>query len=680
MDIFKEKLSGFIAKIIKDFKGVEIKEGEAEKLIKIPPDRSYGDYSVASYYLSGYGFTGKPENIAAVFFESASSALAVSAELKSFFYKVELKGAYINFSVVRGKFIETVFKEVFEKGPEYGKRINEKPLRIVVDFSSPNIAKPFGVGHLRSTVIGMSLSNIFEFAGNKVARINYLGDFGTQFGMLITAFCRYYSEIDFKEFEENPVKVLYGLYVRIHREAEEDGSIEIAARENFKELEDNFASSIFGSSGTTLEEIVSKYSGMTLESGKADIASGSPDIGVDANGGCGYKIFPEDESKLCKSGPDGKSLLWKTIRKLSIDEFKRVYELMGIKFDYYEGEAESGVFSSELTSILSQSGVAVKSEGALIINIEGIKTPALISKSDGTSLYLSRDIVTAVMRMAKFGPDKIVYVVGSEQSLHFSQLSGIFGILRDNKEKLKGISPKFAEYASMVAGRIVHVKFGRIIGMSTRKGNLVFLEDYIGEAKAKAFEKISGDIAGEAPDTRNAFNGGYDGRAKELENAAFKVGMGAVIFNDLKTRRNTDVNFNWDNVLSFEGQTGPYLQYTVARIGSLIDRLGGVADKYPQEHFSPDSNDEDFDDIYNIARQVSLFETFIAEAIDSYEPSVISTYALELAALFNKYYQNFRLAGKETDYLTPRLHMLYAVRTVLTSALKLICVPVMERM
>jgi arginyl-tRNA synthetase len=245
--------------------------------------------------------------------------------------------------------------------------------------------------------------------------------------------------------------------------------------------------------------------------------------------------------------------------------------------------------------------------------------------------------------------------------------------------------PVLQSYISKISGRLTHVKFGRIIGMSTRKGNLVFLEDYIGEAKAKAMEKIAG-ISGDnglMPGMPDAAKTNPDYYKEDIEDVSLKVGLGAVIFNDLKTRRTTDVNFNWDNVLSFEGQTGPYLQYTVARIGSLIDRLGGLPEKRMGGIGGEPGirkEDEDFNDAYNIIKQISLFEDNIGDALNSNEPSVISTYILELASLFNKYYQNYRLMGRSEDYTVPRLYMLKAVKAVLTTTLKLLCIPVLERM
>ncbi len=698
MDIFKESLVSFIKTAIKEKKNIDIANEESEKLIKNPPDVSFGDYSLAAYYMARYGFKGKPEEIAEEIF---NIFMPNSARIEDLFDKIEIKGAYVNFFVNKERFASGIIQDVAGSNGNYGRGAPEKPLRVIIDFSSPNIAKPFGVGHLRSTVIGMSLSNIYEFCGHDVIKINYLGDFGTQFGKLITAFCRY-DDIDFDKFEVNPVKSLYDLYVRIHKEAEENPSIDDVARNNFKELEEGL---VRGNAGG-LEDRLGSIDGGQTES----VIGTALNKGVMDNKGRQLRITKESKSRFCDSGPDGKITLWKIFRNLSKKEFEGIYEKIDIKFDYYEGEAESAVFSNDIKEILLKSGIAEESEGAVIIPLKNIKTPALIAKSDGTSLYLSRDIVTAIFRMAKYNFDKMIYVVGSEQSLHFNQLCGIFDIIKENLNEIsEKDNTRFKRYASLISGRLVHVKFGRIIGMSTRKGNLVFLEDYIKEASIKAEEKLKerlkilDDSMNEAiTDLGKKLAEDWDGakgaetlinpagdrvdlqpekelterKKEQISYTSLKVGIGAVIFNDLKTRRTTDVNFKWDNVLSFEGQTGPYLQYTVSRINSLVSKLGGL--NYNAD-FSFLKSDADFNDIFLITKQISGFRDALDSAMDQNEPSVLSSYALELASLFNRYYQNYRLIGSGLDY-KPRLLMLSAVRTVLTRILNLLCVPVLERM
>lgn len=683
MNIFKEKIISLTQSVISKATDTEVSAEDAERLIKLPPDASYGDYSVASFYFGKFGFKGKPEESAAVFLRYA---LDDFEPVSDYFYKIETKGPYVNFFVKKDKFVSEVIGEVLKNEAGYGKKDIQKwktgkSKKVVIDFSSPNIAKPFGVGHLRSTVIGMSLSNIYEFCGFDVTRINYLGDFGTQFGMLVTAICRYWDDMDFSGFNEKPVKILYDLYVKIHKDAEKDGSIETAARENFRELERGLNDLVAGESfGNSLEDMISHYRNTSNPIDKESVLNALFALKneIDRDNGGRAKLSLKDKPVYCESGYRGKSILWEKLRELSVEEFKKVYAMMGIDFDYYEGEAESGIFSSDLVKILLEAGLAEESEGAVIVPLKGMKTPALVAKSDGTSIYLSRDVVTAILRMAKFDFDKIIYVVGSEQSLHFNQLISLFALLAENSDKFDKYSG-FRDIVKKISGKIAHVKFGRIIGMSTRKGNLVFLEDYIGEAKAKAAEKLSERPSGKGED----------------DETALKIGLGAVIFNDLKTRRNMDVNFNWDAVLSFEGQTGPYAQYTVSRINSLIDRLkketvlsnnipeggnGPGSDKFEGSFSGINEDDEDFMEIYGIIKQVSLFGDALKNALNQDEPSVITSYVLELASLFNKYYQNYRLIGKGSGYIMYRINFLTAVVNVLTSALKLICIPVLARM
>ncbi len=673
MDIFKETLKTFIVNIIKEEKKIDVSKTQAEKLIKNPPDDSFGDYCFAAYYMQSYGFQGKPETAADALYNLCIGRFDEIADL---FDKIEIKGAYVNFFVKREKFVSEVVKEVIDFGSDYGRGVPEKPLTVVMDFSSPNIAKPFGVGHLRSTAIGMSLSKIYEFYGHKVIKINYLGDFGTQFGKLITAFCRY-GDINFYEFEKDPVKVLYELYVRIHKDEQTDLTVEEEAKNRFKTLEDfmsvnkrsfeEYLGTINGEGNTTTKNI---DSGLAAE---ADTSSVSENL----------MLSEENKNFFCGTA-EGQYNLWKIFRKLSIEEFKRIYQSIGIEFDSYEGEAESAEFSKDIKEILLESGIAEISEGAVIVNVKGVKAPALIAKSDGTSLYLSRDIVTAVSRMAKYNFDKMIYVVGSEQALHFSQLFGIFGILKEDAEKIKD-GKNFKYFASMIDGRLVHVKFGRIIGMSTRKGNLVFLEDYIEEARLKAQEKLEERLK-ILEDNFNLIherkNERTESENKQIYLTSLKVGIGAVIFNDLKTRRTTDVNFNWDNVLSFDGQTGPYLQYTVSRINSLLKRLNGNETylKNTAQSFSFSKNDADFDDIFLIAKQIYGMKTAVHSAVEQNEPSVLSSFALDIASYFNKYYQNHRLIGRDYDYVKLRIAMLISVKTVLVSILNLLCIPILEKM
>ncbi|MHB8291555.1 MAG: arginine--tRNA ligase domain-containing protein [bacterium] len=758
---------------------------EIEKLIKLPPDASYGDYCIPSYYLKQNGFKGSPEDIANKIVNFIHSYIINPSynanELKNndlrnlfksftqYFNSVSTKGAYINFYFNRQKFANCIIAEILTKKNNYGRNYSGKNKTVVIDFSSPNIAKPFGVGHLRSTVIGMSLARIYDFCGYKTIKINYLGDFGTQFGKLITAFCRFKDEdIDIKnnntkntlnlnsnlaEFKNDPIKFLYKLYVKFHSEAETNPELDNEARLRFQKLEksiieiDDIAEllndtseednniHINGNIYDFCAEIIKDTQDNNKDNGIINTKSNNAELNIINNNkkfnNTEYRNI-ESNDKIGKEIP-GELYLWKLFRKLSIQEFKRIYNTINVSFDFYEGESQSSKLAVNLVNVLLKADIAEKSMDAVIIPME--KTPALIAKSDGTTLYLSRDIATAVLRFEKFKFDKMLYVVGSEQALHFSQLFNIFKILKEkenenerklieseelnmsensgedksninhiNKEINKEINDKqnnninlnknlnkkidislFFKYASEIAGKLHHIKFGRIIGMSTRKGNLVFLEDYINEAKEKAQLKLSEDAkfkynkqhpdglnntacddvndnkltekkiknidntdnSDNKTDGKNLINiniNDADNKAFDIDTdeIALKVGIGAVIFNDLKTRRSIDINFNWDKVLSFEGQTGPYLQYSVARINSLIEKLAKeylfnikIENIYNPEIFTDidiekkdfcTMQDDDFELIFSIVKHLSLFEDIVKDAVSHDEPSIVGTY------------------------------------------------------
>jgi len=716
----------------------KIDAAEIEKLIKLPPDASYGDYCIPSYYLKQNGFKGGPEVLANKIVDfiysyiinpSDNNAAEINKitnddddilkNFKQYFVSVDAKGAYINFYVNKQKFANYIIAEILAKKNNYGRNYLGKGKTVIIDFSSPNIAKPFGVGHLRSTVIGMSLARIYDFCGYRTIKINYLGDFGTQFGKLITAFCRFRNtELDLTEFKNDPIKFLYKLYVKFHSESENNPELDDEARLRFKKLEQ----SIIG-----INDVSELFDDIADDSYDCDNNINSDvynfckdnfrEYSVEARQFGNTKEYKdkdrdEDKNETAAQEISGELYLWKLFRKLSIREFKRIYNIINVSFDFYEGESQASKIAVNLVDILLETKIAERSMDAVIIPME--KTPALIAKSDGTTLYLSRDIATAILRFKKFKFDKMLYVVGSEQSLHFSQLFNIFKILKNNKQIEQddsinlntAIDPDlFFRYASEISGKLHHIKFGRIIGMSTRKGNLVFLEDYINEAKEKALLKLKTDkqytsnvSAADKPEN-NTYVASSDVSADAyIDDTALKVGIGAVIFNDLKTRRNVDVNFNWDNVLSFEGQTGPYLQYSIARINSLIEKLNKeysfeikIENLYTSETFFNiitdaekkdfcSINDYDFKLVFEIVKHLSLFEDIIKDAASHDEPSAVSTYLLDLAALFNSYYQNYKLMNLESDFVYNRLMFLISVKIVLESGLNLLSVPILKKM
>ncbi len=398
-------------------------------------------------------------------------------------------GGFNNVRIKPEVLIKDTITPLLTLGDQYGSSDQGRGGKIVIDYSSPNIAKPFGIGHLRSTAIGNCLCRIFKKLGYTPVGINHLGDWGTQFGKMIVAFRKWGDETLLKE---DPVKRLYELYVRFHQEEENNPSLSDEAREAFK----------------------------AMEEGDADAVA-----------------------------------LWQKFKDYSISYFNKFYDMMGVKFDYQTGESFYNDKMDAVIDRLTKSGLAVKSEGALVVNLDKYSLPAcLLRKADGATLYATRDITGILYRYETFNFEKALYVVGSAQRDHFRQVFKVIELL----EEAENARPE-----NRIAHRLVHVEFGWIkfedAMMSTRKGNIIFLEDVFDKAISLAKEKI----LEKNPDLR------------EIDKTARQIGLGAVIFADLSTRKEKDVNFDWDKVLNFEGETGPYLQYTHARLSSLIRNYSG---------------------------------------------------------------------------------------------------------
>ena len=442
---------------------------EIERLIEIPPSYDMGDYAFPCFKLAKT-FRKAPNLIA--------KELAEKMGNNEYFEKIECAGPYLNFFINKNKLAETVLKEILDKKDTYGAKDVGKWRNIIVEFSSPNIAKPFHIGHIRTTIIGNSLYKICKFLGFNAIAINHLGDYGTQFGMLIAAYKKW-GERDI--IESDPINELLKLYVKFNAEAEKDESLRDEARYWFKELENGN------------EEAVE---------------------------------------------------LWQWIRDVSLKEFNKVYNLLNIKFDSYAGESFYSDKMGRVIEELEEKGLLKESEGAKIVDLEEYgMSPALIQKKDGSTLYITRDIAAAIYRKEYYDFYKNIYVVASQQNLHFKQLIKIVELLGYNWAK-----------------DCIHVPFGMVSledgTLSTRKGRVVFLEDVLN----KAIEGAKEIIEKKNPNLENK------------EEIAKQVGIGAVIFQELFNSRIKDYVFTWDRTLSFEGETGPYVQYTHARASSLLKK------------------------------------------------------------------------------------------------------------
>lgn len=490
----------------------------------------------------------------------------------SYFEKVEAVGPYINFFLNKSEISAQVLKEVIKKREDYAQVAIGQGRNIVIDLSSPNIAKPFSIGHLRSTVIGDALSNIFQKLGYETVKINHLGDWGKQFGMLIVAYKKWGSE---EAVRSHPIDELLKLYVRINAETKNHPELDEEAREWFRKLENN------------------------------------------------------DEEALA---------LWQWFRDESLMEFNRLYAELGIDFDSYNGEAFYNDKMEEVVQLLAEKGLLEESKGAQVVNLEkyGIEHPALIKKSDGATLYITRDLAAAIYRKRTYDFAKAIYVVGQEQTAHFKQLKAVL-----------------AEMGYAWSKDIQHVSFGLVTKngqkLSTRKGNVILLEPTIAEAVKRSLAQI---------DTKNP------DLVINKEAVAHAVGVGAIKFYDLKTDRTNGYDFDLEAMVSFEGETGPYVQYAHARIQSILRK----ADFQPQAAENYQLNDTES---WEIIKLIQDFPNTIVRAADNFEPSLIARFAIHLAQSFNKYYAHTRILDDSPER-DSRLALSYATATVLKEALALL--------
>ena len=497
---------------------------------------------------------------------------------QSAFEKVVATGPYVNFFLDKSKISDQVIKSVIEAGADYGQQDEGHGQNITIDLSSPNIAKPFSVGHLRSTVIGDALSNIFRKMGYNTIKINHLGDWGKQFGLLMVAYKKWGSK---EAVESNPIDELLKLYVRINAEIENDPELDEEGRKWFKKLED-----------------------------------GDPEA----------------------------TELWQWFRDESLVEFNRIYKLLGVEFDSLNGEAFYNDKMDEGVQILEDKGLLKESKGASIVELDDVNLPpAMIKKSDGATLYITRDIATAIYRARTYNFVKNIYAVGQEQSNHFRQLKAV----------LKKMGFDWSD-------DMVHVDFGLVTKnrqkLSTRKGNIILLEPTLQEAISRAKAQI-------------------EEKNPELENkeeVAHAVGVGAVKFYDLKTDRRNGYDFDLEAMVSFEGETGPYVQYAYARIQSILRKA----------NFTP-STDATYSlsdpESWEIIKLLQDFSRVVKRAAENYDPSLIAKYAINLAQAFNKYYAHTRILD-ESPERESRLALSYSTAVVLKEALRLLGVDAPEKM
>lgn len=554
---FKQEIAKYIEKV------VDIEKSELEKYIEKPKDVINGDYAFPCFRLAKQ-LKKAPQIIAEDIKEKIESDIEKSKEIE----KVEIAGGYLNFYINKNLITEEVLKEI-SKSDEYGKSDIGKGKNIVIDYSAPNIAKPFHIGHLRSTVIGGALYNIYKYLGYNTIGINHLGDYGTQFGKLIEGYKLWGHEY---EIEKNPINELTKIYIRINNLCKEDENVLNRCRDNFKKLEDG-------------DEYCTK--------------------------------------------------IWKKFRELSLKEFEKVYELLGSKFDSWNGEAFYSDKMSEVIEILQNTGKLQESQGAKIIDLEnkGINTPCIIEKTNGSTTYATRDLAAILYRARNYDFDKALYVTSYEQVLHFKQVFEV--------AKLLGLDEKYTN-------GLEHVSFGMVLlptgKMSTREGNVVKLEDLLNESIQRA-KKI---IEEKNPDLENK------------EEIAKKVGIGAIIFNDLANSRVKDEIFDWDIILNFQGETGPYIQYTYVRTQSVLEKIEEIPEisKIKLDNLT---------DMYsqNIIKLLYDFQNVLIQVTQKEELSILSRYLIELAKSYSTFYNENKILCEEKELQEARIYLTYATGKVL---------------
>lgn len=492
--------------------------------------------------------------------------------------RVDAVGGYVNIFLDKKEVADKVINKIIEQKENYGYSDLGNGKTIVIDYSSPNIAKPFGVGHLRSTVIGNALKNICKKNGYDVIGINYLGDWGTQFGKMI---CAYKLWGDPEKVAANPIDELKNLYVKFHEEAEKDPSLEAAGRREFKALED-----------------------------------GNPE-----------------------------SLkLWKWFRDESLVEFKKTYSLLGVDdFDSWQGESFYNDKMAPVVKELEDKHLLEESEGAMIVTLDNDLPPALIKRSDGATLYITRDLAAAIYRKKEYNFTEALYVVGNEQSLHFNQL----------KQVLSKMGYPWSD-------NIHHISFGLILQngkkMSTRHGKSVKLQDVLEEAVSLSKEYML---------NRNS-------SLDNIDYVSEKVGVGAVIFNDLKNYRINDIEFHLEDILKFEGETGPYIQYTYARIMSLLENKKNIKVSFDNVTF----NEYEWYLIFNLYQ----FSDVIRHAKENYDPSEVAKYLIDLAKDFNKWYALERMIDDDIEKTESRLLVAEATAIVIKEGMRLLGIEVLNKM
>ena len=569
----KEKIAGLISGQVEDLTAEEIKG-----MIEVPQDKTNGDYAFPCFRLARTLHKAPP---------LIAGDIADGIKDDPMFEKVEQVNAYVNMFISKEEMSRITLEEAMKD--DFGRSDEGKGKTVIVEYSSPNIAKPFHIGHIRTTIIGDSIYRIYDALGYTVVRLNHLGDYGTQFGKMIVAYKKWG---DPAELEKDPIKYLLYLYTKFHEEAEKDPALDDQAREAFVKLE---------------------------------------------------------------AGEEEEVRLWKWFSDLSLKEFNRVYDMLDIKFDEYDGESFYSDKMQRFIDELRDKGLMHESRGANVVDLEdyGLGT-ALITKSDGSTLYCTRDIATAVYRKEHYDFYKNIYVVATQQNLYFKQLKMI----------LKLLGYEWEEDCVHVPFGMVSLENGHIL--STRGGNVVFLEDVLNNAVDKTKEIIR---------EKNP-----DASEEHVDEIAKEVGIGAVKFQELSNNRIKDYTFTWDKVLNFDGETGPYVQYTHARCASVLRKAGEETVKKAQEISDLDLSYIGGDNAYDLVKLIYAFPQTIKDAAYKYEPSIVTRQIIDIAQAYNRFYHDEHILTDNEDEKVAKVALTLAAKNVIKTGLGLLGIKAPDRM
>ncbi len=542
--------------------------------IEVPKDKKNGDFSYPCFNLAKI-LKNSPVNIANKIKEKIVLNDAIS--------KVEVVNGFLNFYLNSNNVVENILKNILTKNSEYGKINIGNGKNIVFDYSSPNIAKPFHLGHFRNTVIGHALYNIYKELGYNTIGINYIGDWGRQFGLLIEGYKLFKDEYD---FSNNVLEVLSDIYVRISALAKEDENVMNKARENFKELE-----------------------------------NGNEEY---------YK-------------------LWKFFREVSLKEYDRIYDILGVKFDSYNGEAFYNDKMDVVIDTLTKKNVLKESRGAKVVEVGDNMPPCIVLKSNGSTIYATRDLAAIIYRAKTYDFEKAIYVTGSEQILHFKQVFEVAKYL---------VEEKYQKGLVHVPYGLVRLKTGK---MSSREGTVIYIKDLINDAINKSKEILI---------NKNK-------EVEDIELLSKQIGVGALVFNYLKSNKLKDILFDLDETLRFDGETGPYIQYTYVRTKSILEKSGYVESDFENIKLDLLTNSEEIE----LVKKLGEFENILKRAAQDFEPSIIAKYLIDISSLFSKFYNNIKvLETNNEDLKKARVTLVYSTGIVIKNGLNILGIDTPSKM